>query len=280
MSMMALVCGVCLGVALTVSGWTTPENLRGAAGCSRWAAVRTWLDTLGLGMALTAALCWLAVIDVDRLRVVPLTANVLAGGVVFGLCAGLSGYLPLTSLAGIGAGRVWESLCALAGCVLGAWLGTLLPGEMLTGLFPAVPGTLFRLTLQDPWLLDGGFASLACLGALLCAVSLAFRPPRTRGVPTGAIAEETDGMIDEERTPSTPDEMTEGHKKHHRGPTADALPEAADALAKEHPDDKPVTGDTADLLDGAPPSPSDVFIPPIMPSDDTLYGDDEDDPDK
>lgn len=274
MSMTALICGACLGAALYLGGWARSGAIRGAAGCSRWEAARTWLDTLGWGMALTAALCWLAVIDVDRLRVVPLTANVLAGGALFGVCAGLSGYLPLTSLAGIGAGRLLESLCAALGCVLGAWLGGFIPQDLLAGLFPAVPGTLFRLTLRDPWLLGGSFASLACLGALLCVLSLAFRAPKPPTFLNEPTAEEADVMTDDERTPSTPDEAAKRPKRR----TPDAPPTAADAQAREHPDAAPVTGDAADLLDGAPPSPSDVFIPPIMPSDDELYAD-EDDPD-
>ena len=164
--------GLLVGMAVQQCGFSLPENVGGAATFRSGTGARCVLYLLGIGMVLCAALSYLAVIDVDEVEVVPLSGGTVLGGVLFGLAVGLAGLLPATSLTGLGGGRLLESLCGVVGCVGGAWLGTVLPLEGIRGLVPRVDATLFRLTLRDGYLLQGGFAGLACLGLLLCALAL------------------------------------------------------------------------------------------------------------
>ncbi len=170
--------GLLFGLAAQGGGFSRREGVSGAVGFLRWDSARTALYTLGLGMILTAGLCYLAVIDVDQLLIAPLHAGMLLGGVVFGIAMGAGGLLPGTALCGIGGGRLLESLCGAVGCVAGAWLGSLLPVERLQTLFTPLEGTLFHLTLRDPQLLSGSFLALACLGVVVCVAALCV--PRMR----------------------------------------------------------------------------------------------------
>lgn len=136
---------------------------------------RTWLYTLGLGMAITALLCWLAVIDVDLLTVAPLHSGMLIGGALIGIGVGLAGALPCVMLCGLGGGHVLRSLCGLAGAAAALLAAPYLPLERLRILMPVQQGTLFQLTLRDPYLLDGRFLGLGCLGAVVCVAALFIR---------------------------------------------------------------------------------------------------------
>jgi len=164
--------GLLFGAALQCCGWNQAEGVYGTASLRQGSMARTMLYLLGIGMIMTALLCYLAVIDVDWVEVLPLHSGVILGGILFGLAAGLAGIVPGTALGGIGGGRLLESLSGVIGCVLGAWLSRALPLEAVRNLFPAVEGTLFRVRLEGPWLLDGGFLALACVGVLLCVTAL------------------------------------------------------------------------------------------------------------
>lgn len=163
--------GLLFGAAVQGCGWNRAEGVYETASL-RGGMARTMLYLLGIGMVMTALLCYLAVIDVDWVEALPLHSGVILGGILFGAAAGLAGMLPGTALGGIGGGRLLESLSGTAGCVLGAWLSGVLPLAGVRGLFPAVEGTLFRVRLEGPWLLDGGFLALACVGVLLCVAAL------------------------------------------------------------------------------------------------------------
>lgn len=185
--------GLLFGLAAQGGGFSRREGVTGAVGFLRWDSARTALYTLGLGMILTAGLCYLAVIDVDQLLIAPLHAGMLLGGVVFGVAMGAGGLLPGTALCGIGGGRLIESVSGALGCVAGAWLGSLLPVERLQTLFTPLEGTLFYLTLRDPQLLSGGFLALACLGVVVCVAALC--------VPRGRLSESEAPMAVEGSAP-------------------------------------------------------------------------------
>lgn len=210
--------GLLFGMAVQGCGFSRAEELAGAATFRRGAASRTVLYLLGIGMVLTAGLCYLAVIDVDWVEVVPLHGGTVLGGVLFGLAVGLAGIVPGTTVTGLGGGRLLESLCGLVGCVAGACLGTVLPLENLHAFLPQVDGTVFRLTLVDPWLMQGGFLGLACLGVLLCVVAL-FIP--VRAAPEEVPQEAPDA------TPLAPEELRE------------------DAFVALLPEEEPMVVDTA-----------------------------------
>ena len=67
-----LLCGLLLGLTLHWTGFSRPHALRDALALRRSPALRSALYALGASMMLTALLCWLAVIDVDLLAVLPL----------------------------------------------------------------------------------------------------------------------------------------------------------------------------------------------------------------
>ncbi len=173
-------CGLLLGLLLRWSGLHCPDGLRNALALRRSWTLRTALYALGAAMALTALLCWLAVIDVDGIQVLPLTAGAVVGGVVFGVAAGLGGYTPLTALAGLGSGRLMTAACTLAGCAAGTALLPVAEGAFasLRAMGPISETTLFRMTLDEPFLLDGGFLGQACAGLLLISIAICIPSPR------------------------------------------------------------------------------------------------------
>lgn len=175
--------GLWVGMALQVSGFSGAAQLSGERAGRRGAAQRALLYTLGLGMMLSALLCWLAVIDVDWIEVAPLHAGTILGGIMFGMAAGLTEMTPATALTGLGGGRFWESLCGVLGCAAGAALGSRLPLEGVQALAPRAEGTLFHLTLRDGFALPGGFSALACLGLLVCTVALMVPMARRQDAP-------------------------------------------------------------------------------------------------
>ena len=261
-----IICGFLLGTAIQLSGFSWTDHVRQALRLADWLHLRVLLYTLGLGMMMTACLCYLAVIDVDLLEITPLTSKLLLGGVVFGVGVGVSGLLPGTALAGIGGGRFAESLCGVLGCVAGRMLVGVLPVVSLPALFPPVEGTLFRLTLTDPYLLGGSFAALACLGVLLCTAALCFRPRRqavrneptdTEPLPAAAdtkpapIADDAPVMSDHPDLDPAPDAddpplleaIAEAQAQSGlASPAQEAdLPTGARALLTNHPDDEPAS---------------------------------------
>lgn len=179
--------GLLTGLLLNWGLLSKAEGLRRALGLRRSLALRTGLTALGWGVLLTALLMWLAVIDVDGVDVLPLSLGTLLGGALFGVCAGLCGFTPTTAFAGLP--RSLEALCVLAGCFMGTLLSPVL-GGLLTPLHaPWTSATLFQVTLDEPWLLSGGFLGLGALGALLAVWGLCVPSPKPVIVPDEAIAE-------------------------------------------------------------------------------------------
>lgn len=172
--------GLLLGMTLRWAGFSRPAALREALALRRSHALRSGLYALGFSMLLTALLCWLAVIDVDDIAVLPLSAAALIGGAVFGAAAGLCGYTPLTAFAGLGGGAAAEALCTMAGCFAAAfalpWLRE--PLSVLQHIPPLSDTTLFRVTLDEPFLLDGGFLGQGCAGLLLMTAAACIPSPR------------------------------------------------------------------------------------------------------
>ncbi|MBQ7865886.1 MAG: hypothetical protein IJ350_05890 [Clostridia bacterium] len=195
----ALLAGLWLGLTLHWSSLTQPHELRNAIALRASTALRTTLSFLGWGAIMTAFLSWLAVLDVDLLVVSPLHGGVLIGGVIAGLGAALSGRTTLTALGGVGSASFLESLCSVGGCVLGALLLPLL-GDMtrpLASLPPRLEGTLFRVTLDEIFLFQGGFLGQGCVGAVLLALALWISIPKPEENPVLEPEPITDAPIEE-----------------------------------------------------------------------------------
>lgn len=188
--------GLLTGLLLRWAGFCRCCGLRSALGLRRSLILRTGLSALGWGVLLAALLMWLAVIDVDTVAVLPLSLGTLLGGVMFGVCAGLCGFTPTTAFAGLGAGgspsggSALEALCVLAGCFGMTWLLPSLEGLLapLRELAPYAGATLFRVTLDEGFLFEGGFLGLGCLGALLAVWGICVPSPRAVIIPDEAIA--------------------------------------------------------------------------------------------
>lgn len=165
--------GMLMGIGLQRCGLTDRCSLRRAMALHRRNPVRRMLMLTGLSTLLTAFLAWLAVIDVDKLQVLPLHAGTLLGGVIFGAAAGAIGALPGTLPGGIGGGRCLESLCGTVGCVLGALLLPHLQPwfSRIQSLATLSADTLFQVTLDQPYLFAGGFLGQGCIGILLMIVA-------------------------------------------------------------------------------------------------------------
>lgn len=172
--------GLLMGIAMQRCGLTDQEQLRGVVSFARRGVIRVLLAALGLTAILFAILGWLAVIDVDWLQVIPLHGGTLIGGAVFGAAMAWIGMSPGSALSGVGGGRLLESLCAVLGCLAG---GLCLPyleplAAPVRGIIPTVEGTLFRVTLDKPYLFSGGFLGQGCVGLVLLAAALCLRPER------------------------------------------------------------------------------------------------------
>lgn len=174
------VMGLLTGLLLHWARFSRQEGLRSALGLRRSLALRSGLSALGWGLMLTALLMWLAVIDVDEVAVLPLSLGALLGGALLGVCAALCGWTPSTAFAGLGAGNALEALCVLAGCFAGTWLLSPLDAAFapLRTAPPYAAATLFRVTLDEPYLLAGDFLGLGCVGALLAAIGLCVPSPK------------------------------------------------------------------------------------------------------
>lgn len=169
--------GLALGILMQRLHLHRREDVRCAVGLLAPQVLRRLLLALGMGVMFTALLMWLAVIDIDTVAAPVLDGGTLLGGVVFGAALGWSGMAPGTSGAVLGADRFFEGACAVAGCVAGTLL---LPyGERV---FPVLRGwlegggyTLFRVTLDEPFLFAGGFLGQGCVGLLIVAAALCVR---------------------------------------------------------------------------------------------------------
>lgn len=259
------VTGLLLGLLLHWAGFSRPDGLRQALAFRRGSCVRSALYAVGAAMAMTALLCWLAVIDVDGIAVLPLSGGVLIGGTVFGIAAGLCGFTPLTAFAGLGGGAAAEGLCAIAGCLLAGQLLPLLEGPLsaLGQLPPLSAATVFEVTLDEPFLLDGGFLGQGCAGLLLAVIAACIPMPRMPVVRTPDAPSEPD-----------PGSIAEGV------PAPEAEPDAAPADAEEPPPD-PAEGSPAPLLLPAA-APEETFIA-LLPGEeplvvDTLLDEPQEDP--
>lgn len=176
------VAGLLLGMAAQGAGMGERQRVMASIALRERGMLRTTLYTLGLGAMLTAFLGWLAVIDVDLLTVLPLHGGTILGAAVFGTAAGLTGVTLGGALTMMGGGRFLEGLCAVIGCLAGAaalpWLGPVTAWAQ--AWFPAMNQTWFRVTLDEPYLLDGGFLGQACLGAVLAALAVILGPERVK----------------------------------------------------------------------------------------------------
>lgn len=287
------VIGLLLGLTLRWTQLCRPGALRAALALRVSHALRSLLYFLGAGMALTALLMWLAVIDVDSVVVLPLSLGTLLGGTISGAAIALSGYTPLTAFAGVGSARPPEALCTLAGCLTGTLLLPLLdaPLSALQGLPPLSAATLFRTTLDEPFLLGGGFLAQGCAGALLMAIAICIpsnRPtaaePAAPSLPT-PLPEEAGASL-----PVEPDEISGPlpllPAPQEPTPSEDpAPPEAApeDAFIALLPGEEPLVVDTAlddeaetDATEPAAPVNDDPESPEDMQAHDPE--DDEADP--
>lgn len=181
--------GLLTGLLLHWAELDRPARMRRALGLRRSCALRSGLTALGWGMALTAFLCWLAVIDVDTIAVLPLSLGALLGGALSGAAAGLCGFLPGTAFAGLSAAPA-EALSVLAGCAAMTWLLPLLENVLLPLRLaaPHVDATVFRVTLDKPFLLGGGFLGQGCAGLLLAVIALCIPSPRPVLLTDEAIA--------------------------------------------------------------------------------------------
>ncbi|MBE5803595.1 MAG: hypothetical protein E7316_03685 [Clostridiales bacterium] len=175
--MLGGVAGLALGIALQRLGLHRRAELRCAVGLLAPEHLRCLLLAVGAGGILSALMMWLAVIDVDTIVVPPLDGGTLLGGAIFGAALGWSGLTPATAGAVLGADRFLEGLCAVAGCVAGAFL---LPYAerafpTLRSWLEADGRTWFQVTLDEPFLFAGGFLGLGCLGLFIIAAALFIR---------------------------------------------------------------------------------------------------------
>lgn len=171
--------GLLTGLLLHWTQLDRPFHLRRAMGFRRENALRSGLSALGWGMALTALLCWLAVIDVDTITVLPLSLGALLGGALLGAAVGVCGFTPGTAFAGLACSPL-EALCVLAGCATMTWLMPLLEGLLLPLRYaaPFADATVFKVTLDESYLLGGGFLGQGCVGMLLAVIALCLPSPQ------------------------------------------------------------------------------------------------------
>lgn len=170
-----LVPGLLLGMALQRCGLGSASRVRRMLAWRDLRPLRCLLAAIGFGMLMTAFLSWLAVIDIDETPVLPLDGGVVIGGLIVGVSLGLTGCSAGVCLAEAGGGRMLHGLSGLLGAAVGVVIFRLL-GDTPQALDALLPGgrlTLFRTTLDKPWLLDGSFLGVGCAGALLLVASIA-----------------------------------------------------------------------------------------------------------
>ena len=165
-------CGLLLGLVLSAARLISPDGLRDTLRFRPSHALKAVLWALGTAIASMALLCWLAVMDIDRIVPLPLHAGTLIGGALFGVCVALFGFTPGTALTGVASRKPMRALCAALGCLAGAWLVRFVPTDAIQGLWEAPDGTLFRMTLTEPYWFDGGFLRQGCIGLALMLLGL------------------------------------------------------------------------------------------------------------
>ena len=171
--------GLALGLAMQAAGLTDSQRVRDALALKHFGMLKTLLSFLGFGALMTALLGWLAVLDVDLLTVHPLSLLTVLGGVLVGVALWLCGLLPGTALGSMGGGRFWEGLCAVAGCFVGALvLPFVMSWTQPLSAMTWSQATLFRVTLDSPYLLPGGFLGLGIFGFVLLALAAYVPTPR------------------------------------------------------------------------------------------------------
>ncbi len=231
--------GLLTGLLLNWGLLSKAEGLRHALGLRRSLALRTGLTALSWGVLLTALLMWLAVIDVDGVAVLPRSLGTLVGGALFGVCAGLGGFTPTTAFAGLP--RSLEALCVLAGCFTGTLLSSVLGGLLAPLHAPWTSATLFQVTLDEPWLLSGGFLGLGALGALLAVWGLCVPSPKQVIVPDEVIAERATEAEDPPSAEEAPAEtivaVLEGEEPLIVDTAMDQADQSADETAPDESDD-------------------------------------------
>lgn len=177
--LMPALCGLLLGMALFAARLLSPDGLRDSLCLRPSHAAKATLWALGVAIAGMALLCWLAVMDVDRIEPLQLHLGTLLGGALFGVCAALCGYTPGTALPGAAGKGALEALCVALGCLAGGFLTRYLPVEAIQRLWEAPAGTLFRMTLTEPYWFAGGFGRQGCIGLALMLLG-AFWPSGQR----------------------------------------------------------------------------------------------------
>lgn len=261
--------GLLTGLLLHWSRLDRRDELQASLSLRRTLALRSGLTALGWAMAMTALLCWLAVIDVDTITLLPLSLGAILGSGLFGVAMALCGFTPTTAFAGL-TFHPLEALCALLGC---GGMTLLLPelDSLLAPLRtadPYLPATLFRVTLDKPFLLSGGFLGLGCLGAVLIAIAMCIpNPAAPEAAAVPHPAEPTDQPESEppaaEAEPADPTEPTDapGEASPDQPETEPAAPDqsaepAAQTLIALLPGEEPLVVDTAlDAEDGENPDP-------------------------
>ena len=195
--------GLLLGVALNRCGLCRYGRIRNMLRLREVRPLRCLLAAIGFGMVFGSLLMWLAVIDVDEVRVLPLHGGTIIGGIIAGLALGSTGVSPGISLAALGSGSAAYGLCGLLGCIAGTAVFRLLDSVAgpIRAVLPASESTVFATTLDHPFMLGGGFAGLACLGAAVLTVSLLLprgKPGSEEHVPAAVPVETTPETLPEE----------------------------------------------------------------------------------
>ncbi len=226
------VLGLLLGLTLRWTRLSQPGELRAALALRPRHSLRSLLYFIGAGMAMTARLMWLAVIVVDFIVPLPLSAGALLGGAVFGVAAAQSGFTPLTAICGVGSGHAAEALCTVSGCLAGALLLPLLeePLSALQSAPPYAAATLFAVTLDEPYLLGGGFLAQGCAGLLLMAIAACIPSNRRASDDVLREAGASDALLSEATPEDTPDVLS---------PDPPALPEPPSPLLLPAPAEAP-----------------------------------------
>ncbi len=260
--------GLLLGLTLRWTRLCQPAGLQRALAFRVSHELRSLLFAIGAGMALTALLCWLAVIDVDGIAVLPLSAGALAGGALFGAAAALCGYTPLTAFTSVGCGPRLEALCVLAGCLAGTLLLPLLktPLDMLQALPPQSATTLFAVTLDEPYLLGGGFLGQGCAGLLLMTIAVCIPSNRQSPLQEEPSVPEKSADAPSEEAPSPVDDPADDMSLLPAPPPLLLLPapsEAAEESTQPEGEEDPAPPDAA---------PEETFIA-LLPGEEPLVVD-------
>lgn len=216
------ICGLMLGLTLHGALLQHPEGWRNVWGIRRSYSLKIVLWGLGLSVAMMAFLCYLAVMDVDRIEPLPLHAGSILGGVTFGVLAAIGGFTPGTAVVGLSGRKPVHACCTALGCLLGAWLAMLIPWDVVQNVWRAPEGTLFRMTLDKPYWLEGGFFRQGCIGLAMMLLGMVIPAPR--------VAEH----IPEEETPA---------------PVVSALPAENETFVAVIPGEEPLVVDTAQAME-------------------------------